>query len=117
MLFQCAFPLQTMSIVKLIRAYVTYLFMYLCLFARREHRPSPKERPFVLFEAVFPISLLMCPISFVSLSVSLSVVPWPSSSPLPWVVPSDGLTGDGFWQFHMRLSYPTPFYVLHLIVY
>ena len=50
-------------------------FTYLCLFARWEHRPSTKERHrFYLSVAIFSISLLVYPISFVSFSVSLCQV-------------------------------------------
>ena len=43
--------------------------IYLCLFARWEHRPSTKERHRFLSVAI-SISLLVNPISFVSFSVS-----------------------------------------------
>ena len=47
---------------------------YLCLFARWEHRPSTKERHRFLSVAIFSISPLVYPISFVSSSVSLCQV-------------------------------------------
>ena len=48
--------------------------LYLCLFARSEHRPSTKERHCFLFVAIFSISFQVYPISFVSFSVSLCQV-------------------------------------------
>ena len=47
---------------------------YLCLFARSEHRPLTKERHRFLSVAIFSISLLVLPISFVSFSVPLCQV-------------------------------------------
>ena len=49
--------------------------------------------------------------------VSLPGVSWPTSSPLPWGVPRDGLTGDGFWWFPECMSYPPPFSLLYFIFY
>ena len=49
--------------------------------------------------------------------VSLSGVSWPTSSPLPWGVPCDGLTGDGIWWFPECMSYPPPFSLLYFIFY
>ena len=46
----------------------------LCLFARSEYRPSTKERHRFLSVAIFSISFLVYPISFVSFSVSLCQV-------------------------------------------
>ena len=48
--------------------------LYLCLFARSEHRPSTKERHCFLSVAIFSISFQVYPISFVSFSVSLCQV-------------------------------------------
>ena len=42
----------------------------------------------------------------VSLCISLLGVLWPTSSPVPWGVPCDGLTVDGFWRFPECVSYP-----------
>ena len=95
----------------------TYILTYLCLFARWEHRPSTKERRRFLSVAIFSISLLVYPISFVSFSVSLPGVSWPTSSSLPWGVPCDGLTGDGVWWFPECMSYPPPFSLLYFIFY
>ena len=53
---------------------IYYLLTYLCLIARWEHRPSTKERHRFLSVAIFSISLLVYPISFVSFSVSLCQV-------------------------------------------
>ena len=50
------------------------LLTCLCLIARWEHRPSTKERHRFLSVAIFSISLLVYPISFVSFSVSLCQV-------------------------------------------
>ena len=36
---------------------------------------------------------------------------------LPWGVPCDGLTGDGFWWFPECMSYPPPFSLLYFIFY
>ena len=41
--------------------------------------------------------------------VSLPGVSWPTSSPLPWGVPCDGLKVDGSWRFPQWVSYPLPF--------
>ena len=38
--------------------------------------------------------------------VSLPCVYRLTSSPLPWGLPCDGLTGDGFWKFPECVSYP-----------
>ena len=51
-----------------------YLLTYLCLIARWENRLSTKERHRFLSVAIFSISLLVYPISFVSFSVSLCQV-------------------------------------------
>ena len=51
-----------------------YLLACLCLFARWEHRPPTKERHRFLSVAIFSISLLVYPISFVSFSMSLCQV-------------------------------------------
>ena len=53
-------------------SHITYLLI--CLFARWEHRPSNKERHCFLSVAILSISLLVYPISIVSLSVSLCQV-------------------------------------------
>ena len=53
--------------------FITYL-LYLCLFARSEHRPSTKERHCFLSVAIFSISFQVYPISFVSFSVPLCQV-------------------------------------------
>ena len=90
-------------------------FTYLCLFARWEHRPSTKERHCFLSVAILSISLRVYPISFVSFSVSLPDVSWPTFSLLPWGVPCDGLTGDGVLWFPECMSYPPPFSLLYFI--
>ena len=54
--------------------FLVSLLTYLCLIARWEHRPSTKERHRFLSVAIFSISLLVYPISFVSFSVSLCQV-------------------------------------------
>ena len=41
--------------------------------------------------------------------VSLPGVSWPTSSPLPWGVPCDGLPGDCFWSLPECISYPPHF--------
>ena len=90
------------------------LLTYLCLFAHWEHRSSTKVRHHFLSVAIISISHLLYPTSFVSYSVSVS---WPTSSPLPWGVPCDGLTGDGFWRFPECMSYPPPFSLLYFVFY
>ena len=60
--------------VKLTFLVHSTLLIYLCLFARWEHRPSTKERHCFLSVAILSISLLVYPISFVSFSVSLCQV-------------------------------------------
>ena len=81
-----------------------------------EHRPPTKNRHGCMFVAIFSISLLLYLVSFVSFSVSLSGVPWPSYPPLPYV-PWDGLTGDGFWRYPKRVPYSPPFCLLYFIFY
>ena len=67
----------------------SYVVLTLRLFARWEHRPSTKERHRFLSVAIFS-NYLLC----FFFGVSLPGVSWPTSSPLPWGVPRDGLTGD-----------------------
>ena len=84
---------------------------YLCLFARWEHRPSTKECHCCLSVAILSIYLLVYPISFVSLSVSLCQV----SVTYLFVSSVMALTRDGCWMFPKRVFYPPLVFLLYFI--
>ena len=70
MLINFAYELDVLE--TLFNYLLTYLLTYLFIFDRWQHRPSTMERHIFLSVAIFTISLLVYPVSFVSLSVSLS---------------------------------------------
>ena len=90
------------------------VLIYLCLFAKAINQGTPL---FSVHGHPLHFSPGVTHLFCFSFRVSLPSVSWPTSSPLPWGVPCDGLTGDGFGRFPECMSYLPPFSLLYFIFY
>lgn len=81
---------------------LTYLLMPVCSLRMANDLSTP---PFSIRGQTLHFSPGVSHLLRFFFRVSLPGVSWPTSSPLPWGVPCDSLTGDGFWRFPIHLHF------------